>query len=200
MPSMTHSSWVMIESQASQVSPFPGPPHIRGSLLRGRAPVWTFWQIGSWRWCGCTSPLPSRPRAGTLVGLAVGWRTCRATPNVPSRRAARRTRPLRAPGGHAVEGACLGDLGPPSGGAPDDLRPVQGRSASAGSAWAAPRHVERHGLPHGGSIEPAAVTPPTWLDAAGRPRPKQACWTCGRFRASELRPHGWEPGGTLQIS
>ncbi len=49
------------------------------------------------------------------------------------------------------------------------------------------------------------MVPPIWLDATGRPRPKQACWTCGRevapmrFRASDLRAHGWEPGGTLHV-
>jgi hypothetical protein len=49
------------------------------------------------------------------------------------------------------------------------------------------------------------MTPPTWVDAQGRPRPKQACWTCGRevapmrFRAEDLRPHGWAPPQTLQI-
>ena len=49
----------------------------------------------------------------------------------------------------------------------------------------------------------SGLAPPIWLDATGRP--KQACWTCGRevapmrFRASDLRPHGWEPGRTLQI-
>ena len=47
--------------------------------------------------------------------------------------------------------------------------------------------------------------PPIWLDAAGRPRPTHACWTCGRevapmrFRASDLRPHGWEPARTLHV-
>ena len=49
------------------------------------------------------------------------------------------------------------------------------------------------------------MVPPIWLDAAGRRRPTQACWTCGRevasmrFRAEDLRPHGWEPGRTLHI-
>ena len=49
------------------------------------------------------------------------------------------------------------------------------------------------------------MTPPTWLDGAGRPRPRLACWTCGRevtsmrFRAEDLRPHGWRPPQTLQI-
>jgi hypothetical protein len=49
------------------------------------------------------------------------------------------------------------------------------------------------------------MTPPIWLDAAGRRRPTLACWTCGRevapmrFRAADLRPHGWLPGQTLQI-
>jgi hypothetical protein len=49
------------------------------------------------------------------------------------------------------------------------------------------------------------VTPPIWLDAAGRRRPTQACWTCGRevapmrFRAEHLRPHGWRPPQTLHI-
>lgn len=37
------------------------------------------------------------------------------------------------------------------------------------------------------------MTPPTWIDAAGRPRPTRACWTCGRevapmlFRAGDPR-------------
>src|SRR5215470_11306146 len=50
-----------------------------------------------------------------------------------------------------------------------------------------------------------AMTPPTWLDAAGRRRPTLACWTCGRevapmrFRGADLRPHGWAPPQTLQI-
>ena len=49
------------------------------------------------------------------------------------------------------------------------------------------------------------MTPPIWLDATGRPRPTQACWTCGRevapmrFRAEHLRPHGWAPPQTLFI-
>src|SRR5690349_10086494 len=49
------------------------------------------------------------------------------------------------------------------------------------------------------------MTPPTWLDASGRPTPRLACWTCGRevapmrFRAADLRPHGWRPPQTLQI-
>ena len=49
------------------------------------------------------------------------------------------------------------------------------------------------------------MTPPTWVDAPGRRRPTLACWTFGRevapmrYRATDLRPHGWEPGGTLQI-
>ena len=36
------------------------------------------------------------------------------------------------------------------------------------------------------------MTPPIWLDAAGRPRPTRACWSCGsevglmRFRAEHL--------------
>jgi hypothetical protein len=40
------------------------------------------------------------------------------------------------------------------------------------------------------------MTPPIWLDAAGRRRPTRACWTCGRevavirMRAEHLRPHG----------
>ena len=40
------------------------------------------------------------------------------------------------------------------------------------------------------------MTPPIWLDAAGRPRPTQACWTCGRevapmrFRAERSAPPG----------
>src|SRR5437867_2174492 len=48
------------------------------------------------------------------------------------------------------------------------------------------------------------MVPPTWLDAHG-PRPTLACWTCGRevapmrFRAEDLRPHGWRPPQTLQI-
>jgi hypothetical protein len=42
------------------------------------------------------------------------------------------------------------------------------------------------------------MTSPIWLDAAGRPRPTRACWTCGRevapmrFRVADLRPHGWD--------
>ena len=49
------------------------------------------------------------------------------------------------------------------------------------------------------------MTPPTWLDRIGRKRPRPACWTCGReatsmrFRAEDLRPHGWRPPQTLQI-
>ena len=49
------------------------------------------------------------------------------------------------------------------------------------------------------------MTPPTWLDAHGRRRPTLACWTCGRevapmrFRAADLRRHGWAPPQTLQI-
>jgi hypothetical protein len=48
------------------------------------------------------------------------------------------------------------------------------------------------------------MTPPIWLDAAS-PRPTRACWTCGRevapmrFRAGDLRPHGWRPPQTLHI-
>jgi hypothetical protein len=49
------------------------------------------------------------------------------------------------------------------------------------------------------------MSPPIWLDAAGRRRPTRACWTCGRkvalmrMRAEHLRPHGWLPGRTLHI-
>jgi hypothetical protein len=49
------------------------------------------------------------------------------------------------------------------------------------------------------------MTPPTWLDTAGRCRHPLACWTCGRETAAmrlrwlDLRVHGWEPGQTLQI-
>jgi hypothetical protein len=49
------------------------------------------------------------------------------------------------------------------------------------------------------------MTLPVWLDATGRPRPKQACWTCGRevapmrFRSDDLRRQGWVPPQTLQI-
>jgi hypothetical protein len=49
------------------------------------------------------------------------------------------------------------------------------------------------------------MVPPIWLDATGRPRPTQACWTCGRevapmrFQASDLRTHGWAPPQTLHI-
>jgi hypothetical protein len=46
------------------------------------------------------------------------------------------------------------------------------------------------------------MTLPTWLDAAGHPRPTLACWTCGRevapmrFRVADLRQHGWTPPQT----
>ena len=49
------------------------------------------------------------------------------------------------------------------------------------------------------------MTPPIWLDAHGRRQPTLACWTCGRevslmrFRAADLRQHGWTPPQTLQI-
>jgi hypothetical protein len=49
------------------------------------------------------------------------------------------------------------------------------------------------------------MTPPIWLDTAGRRRTPLACWTCGRevapmrFRADDLRRHGWAPPQTLQI-
>jgi hypothetical protein len=49
------------------------------------------------------------------------------------------------------------------------------------------------------------VTPPTWLDASDRRRQPLACSTCGRevatmrFRAADLRRHGWTPPQTLQI-
>jgi len=48
------------------------------------------------------------------------------------------------------------------------------------------------------------MTPPTWLDARGR-RPARACSSSGRavapmrYRATDIRPHGWEPGRTLFI-
>ena len=47
------------------------------------------------------------------------------------------------------------------------------------------------------------MTPPIWLAATGRRRPRRACLTCGRegapmrFRASDLRPHGLAPPQTL---
>jgi hypothetical protein len=50
------------------------------------------------------------------------------------------------------------------------------------------------------------MTPPIWLDATGRPRPTQACWTGGRevapmrFRSEHLRPHGWAPSQTVHRS
>jgi len=49
------------------------------------------------------------------------------------------------------------------------------------------------------------VTPPTWLDTTGRPRPEQACSACGRevapmrYGAHDLRRPGWAPPQTLQI-
>ena len=49
------------------------------------------------------------------------------------------------------------------------------------------------------------MNPPIWLDAAGRPRPTRACWTCGRevapmrFRAEDLLPHGWRPTEYLPV-
>src|SRR5262245_47123094 len=49
------------------------------------------------------------------------------------------------------------------------------------------------------------MTPPTWLEPHGRRRPTLACWTGGRevapmrFRAADLRPHGWSPPQTFQI-
>jgi hypothetical protein len=49
------------------------------------------------------------------------------------------------------------------------------------------------------------MPPPTWLDAQGRCHQSLACWTCGRevapmrYRADDLRHHGWAPPQTLQI-
>jgi hypothetical protein len=49
------------------------------------------------------------------------------------------------------------------------------------------------------------MTPPTWLDAAGRRRPTLACWICGRevapmrLRAGELQRMGWTPPETRLI-
>jgi Ketopantoate reductase PanE/ApbA len=43
------------------------------------------------------------------------------------------------------------------------------------------------------------------LAQAGTDVPTHACWTCGRevapmrFRAEDLRPHGWAPAQTFQI-
>jgi hypothetical protein len=43
------------------------------------------------------------------------------------------------------------------------------------------------------------------IDAQRRPRRTLGCWTCGpevapmRFRATDLRPHGWPPPQTLRI-
>jgi hypothetical protein len=48
------------------------------------------------------------------------------------------------------------------------------------------------------------MTPPTWLDTTGRRRQPLACWTCGRevapmrYRAADLRRHGWAPPQTLE--
>ena len=50
------------------------------------------------------------------------------------------------------------------------------------------------------------MTPPTWLDDAGRRVPTRRCWSCGaetpamRFRAGDLRRHGWVPTQTLRIA
>jgi hypothetical protein len=49
------------------------------------------------------------------------------------------------------------------------------------------------------------VTPPTWLDTAGRARPTRACWTCGRevapmrLCAGNLQRPGWWPPETRLI-
>ena len=49
------------------------------------------------------------------------------------------------------------------------------------------------------------MSPPTWLDAAGRPRAGLACWTCGRevtpmrFRGNDLDRLGWVPRETRLI-
>ena len=37
------------------------------------------------------------------------------------------------------------------------------------------------------------MTPPTWLDAAGRPRHTRACWTCGRENWGSIRERSAGP-------
>src|SRR5262249_40273909 len=50
-----------------------------------------------------------------------------------------------------------------------------------------------------------SVTPPTWLDAAGRRRPTLAWWVCGRkvapmrLRAGDLQRMEWTPPETRLI-
>jgi hypothetical protein len=66
-------------------------------------------------------------------------------------------------------------------------------------------HAEAVGWIYRDSKGGLFVTPPTWLYTAGRRRPALACWTCGRevapmrYRAADLRRHGWTPPETLQI-
>jgi hypothetical protein len=45
------------------------------------------------------------------------------------------------------------------------------------------------------------MTPPIWLDTHGRPVPHGPAGSVApmRFRAVNLRPHGWAPPQTLQI-
>ena len=57
MPSITNSSFEMSPSQASQVSPRPGPPQTRGMLLNGRRPSMSFWRTMRRRLCSCTVTL-----------------------------------------------------------------------------------------------------------------------------------------------
>ena len=67
-----------------------------------------------------------------------------------------------------------------------------------------PRRGEFSGTRSAASGRRDPVTPPTSLDAAGRPRPTQAAglWPRGRadaLRAADLRPHGWVPPRTLRV-
>jgi hypothetical protein len=79
------------------------------------------------------------------------------------------------------------------------------RPPSAGSPTCAALDVGRVAFPCRPCDRATSVSPPAWRDAAGRPRPKQVCWTCGsevapmRFRAADLPAHGLEPGQTLFV-
>ena len=81
-------------------------------------------------------------------------------------------------GGRAALGAA--DLGSAAPRAPDSRRTGPGRPPAEGPPWIATRDAEHPPLSRGAGYRTALVTPPTWLDATGRPRPTRASWTCGR--------------------
>ena len=79
IPWMAICSRVMGNSQASHVSPLPGPPKTRGTLFCGRRPSWSLWAM---RMCRASSSMAAASRVSRLAQKArftraPEWPRCR---------------------------------------------------------------------------------------------------------------------------